>query len=138
MTGERVLLVSRVGTVVFVLTAVAAAIHPDGLDVVSMAVAIVLGVAGCAAFARAFVLMAARSRYEELSVAGVYFLLGSAPRAVQVRLLGDLAAQVVVGLATASARPYSPLAFGVLVPVFGLGMCGLWGTTAGRFPPRQG
>lgn len=137
MSADRVLWTSRVGTVVFAVTAIAAAIHPDGLDVVSMVVAVGLGLAGCAAFLRALVLMARRSRYEELSVPGVYFLVGSAPRSVQVRLLGDLAAQVVVGLATASARPFSPLAFGVLVPVFGLGMCGLWGAIAGRFPTRR-
>ena len=73
---------------------------------------------------------------EELSVAGVFFLSGSAPAPVRRALLGDLTVQVVVALATATARPYTPLAFGVLVPVFGLGMCGLWGATAGRFPPR--
>jgi hypothetical protein len=31
---------------------------------------------------------------------------------------------------------YSPLAFGILVPVFGLGLCGLWGARYGTFEPR--
>jgi hypothetical protein len=136
VTPDVVLRVSRWATIVFVVTAVAAAAHPDVLDRVSMTVAIALSVAGCVAFARALLLMADRSRQEELSVAGVFFLTGSAPVPVRRALLGDLAVQVVVALATATARPYSPLAFGVLVPVFGLGMCGLWGATAGRFPPR--
>ena len=61
-----------------------------------------------------------------------------APRrgVVQFRLLGSLAVQVVVAVVTASIRLYSPLAFGFLVPVYGLGMCGLWGARYGTFDPR--
>jgi hypothetical protein len=47
-----------------------------------------------------------------------------------------LAAQVVVAVATAAARPFTTLAFGVLVPVFGVGLNGLWAARHGRFPPR--
>ena len=67
----------------------------------------------------------ARSRREELSVAGLFLLSGSAPSDVRRLLLGALAVQTAVALATASVRPFTPLAFGVLVPTFGLGLCGL-------------
>jgi hypothetical protein len=53
------------------------------------------------------------------------------------RLLdGSLAVQVIVGFVTASARPFTTLAFGVLVPMFGGGCNGLWGARHGSFGPR--
>ena len=46
-----------------------------------------------------------------------------------------LAVQVVVALVTAlGSRPLHPLAFGVLVPVFGLGLHGLWARPPRRVP----
>jgi len=67
----------------------------------------------------------------------VYFMSGGvAPKEVRVSLLGALGVQIVVGVATAAVRPYTSLAFGVLVPLFGLAMCGLWSATSGVFPAR--
>ena len=43
---------------------------------------------------------------------------------------------IVVGLVTALVRPFTGLAFGVLTPVFGLGLIGLWGARLGTYPPR--
>jgi hypothetical protein len=67
------------------------------------------------------------------------FLL-PAPRClgpVKAKLGGLLAVQVVVALATAIIRSFSPLAFGVLVPVFGVGLNGLWAARYGAFPPAE-
>jgi hypothetical protein len=47
-----------------------------------------------------------------------------------------LAIQVVVAVTTASIRPFTTLAFGILVPMFGIGMNGLWAARHGRFGPR--
>jgi hypothetical protein len=52
-------------------------------------------------------------------------------------MLGALGLQIVVGIAGAAVRPYTSLAFGVLVPLFGLAMCGLWSATSGAFPARD-
>jgi hypothetical protein len=41
-----------------------------------------------------------------------------------------------VAVATAAARPFSSLAFGILAPMFGLALLALWGAVHGRFPPR--
>ncbi len=80
----------------------------------------------------------ARSRTDEISVAGLYFLAGgSAPSPVRRRLMGALLVQVVVAFATAAIRPFTSLAFGVLVPVYGLGLAGLWASRHGEFPPRR-
>ena len=61
-------------------------------------------------------------------------------------MLGCLAIQVVVGLgaaiatmgeATDAGDQATKLAFGVLVPIFGLALNGLWSARYGAFPPRN-
>jgi hypothetical protein len=91
-----------------------------------------------------------RSREQEISVAELYFLMGQAiPKKVKVVMHSCLTAQCVVAVATALARPNtlqegaesssrgSTLAFGVLVPVLGLGLNGLWAATYGTFGARR-
>ena len=78
-----------------------------------------------------------RSRTDELNVIGIYFLAGAAPREVRVRLLGALVAQSVVVVAAAAVRPFTAVAFGVLAPMLGLGLTGLWGARFGTFPTRE-
>ena len=121
----------------FVVTAVAAAVAPSTFDGIALAVAIALFGGGCAVFTWAFLVAAGRSRTERLELAQVWFLTGPpTPPEVRRSLLGALAVQVAAGLATAAARPYTSLAAGVLVPVWGLGLCGLWAARHGTFPPR--
>lgn len=128
---------SWAGTALFAVTAVAAAIAPSTFDTVALVVAVALFAAGCAVFLWAFVLVAGRSRTDLMEQAQIWFLTGPAtPRPVRRSLLGALAAQVVVGFVTAGVRPYTSLAAGVLVPMWGLGMCGLWAARHGEFPPR--
>ena len=119
---------SWAGTGAFTVTAVAAAISPDTFEVVALAVALILFAVGTVVFLVAFVHAVGRSREVDIGIGGLYFLAGSAPRTVQVHLL--------VAFATASARPFTSLAFGMLVPLYGLGLCGLWGAYHGAFPPR--
>ena len=125
------------GTAVFGVLAVAAAVAPDALSAASVTVDLLLFGVGIGAFVIAFPRFAARSRYEEVTLPGLFGLSGSAPRVVRVRLLGALALQCVIALATASARPFTSLAFGVLVPVYGIGLTALWAARHGRFEPRS-
>jgi hypothetical protein len=128
---------SWAGTAAFPLTAVGAAVAPSAMKPVALAVAAALFAAGCGVFLWAFLLTAGRSRTEAVELAQVWFLTGpSTPRAVRRSLLGALAVQVVVGLVTAAVRPYTSLAAGVLVPMWGLGLCGLWAARHATFPPR--
>ena len=124
------------GTAAFVVAAVAGIAAPDPLAVSIAVFDLLLFALGTLAFVRTLLSAAQRSREEELSVAGIWFLQGSAPPDVQRWLLGALAVQVVVGIGTAIARP-DPLAFGTLVPMFGLGLSGLWAVRSGTFPPRR-
>ncbi|MGI8810276.1 MAG: hypothetical protein ACR2KK_21000 [Acidimicrobiales bacterium] len=128
---------SWAATALFVVTAVAGAIAPSTFKPLALAVAIALFAGGCGVFLWAFVVVAGRSRTDRMELAQIWFLTGPpTPREVRRSLLGALAVQVVVALATAGARPYTSLAAGVLVPMWGLGLCGLWAARHGTFPPR--
>jgi hypothetical protein len=134
--GGRIVSASNIGTIVFLVATVIGTIDLDAV-VVLVVVSLVLFAIGTAAFLVAYVKAIGRSRYEAIGMGGLFFLSGSAPRRVQVWLLGALALQVVVSLAAASVRIYTPVAFALLVPMYGLGLAGLWGATHGTFPPRQ-
>ena len=135
MNGPGLVRASLWGTALFTATAVLAAAVP-GANLVALAVALALFAGGAAVFVAALVRAAARSREEELALAGLFFLEG-APAPVRRRLLGSLAVEVVVALVTAGLRPNTSLAFGVLAPLWGQGLAGLWGARHGRFPPRR-
>ncbi|MEO7556029.1 MAG: hypothetical protein ABIV94_05435 [Acidimicrobiales bacterium] len=134
--GRAIVTGSFMGTGLYVVVAVLATVAPDGFGALLAAVALALFAAGVAAFLWSYAIAVGRSRVDAIGIGGLYFLSGSAPRAVRLRLLGALALEVVVAVATASIRPFTALAFGVLVPVFGLGLTGLWGARHGLFPPR--
>ncbi len=135
--GAGIRRASWAGTAVFVVTAVAAVVAPSTMEPVALAVAIGLFAGGCVVFLWGFVLVAGRSRTDRMELAQIWFLTGSpTPPSVRRSLLGALAVQVVVGLATAGARPYTSLAAGALVPMWGLGLCGLWAARHARFPER--
>ena len=127
---------SLAGTVVFVVVAAAATLAPDALAVPTVVVDVVLAAAGCVAFVLTLLRAAERSRREAVTLPGIWWLSGSAPAPVRRALLGAFAVQVVVALASASIRPFTALAFGILVPVYGLGLAGLWAAHHGTFPPR--
>ncbi|MGH9183098.1 MAG: hypothetical protein ACRDZ9_04685 [Acidimicrobiales bacterium] len=120
----------------FTAVAATAVAWPGPLDEVALVVDLVLFALGCVAFVWSLLRAAARSRSEQLHIAGLYLLAGSAPRGVRQVLLGLVGVQVFVALAGAMARPYTPLAFGILVPVYGLGLCGAWAAGHGQFPRR--
>jgi hypothetical protein len=136
--GDGIVNAAFAGTGAFVALAIGAAAVPDRLGVPSAVLACCLFAAGVASFLWAYALGVSRSRDEAVTVPGLFFLSGSAPKPVAFRLRVALAVQVVVAIATASVRPYTELAFGILVPVFGLGLMGLWGGRHGTFGPRQG
>jgi len=136
MTDDPIVRASVWGTAVFTVVAVAAAVAPDALAVVAVVVDLVLFAAGCVAFSLALLRAASRSRTDELTLPGLFWLTGAAPTEVRRLLLGSFGVEVVVAFATASVRPFTGLAFGILVPVYGLGLAGLWGARAGTFPPR--
>lgn len=151
MNGMNIVRVNVVGTALFAVSAVVAAVIFEGTaKTQGVAVALGLFTVGIAAFIWGYWTAVQRSREEEISVAELYFLLGKAiPKRIKIIMHSCLAAQCIVALATALARPNtlengaenssrgSTLAFGVLVPVLGLGLNGLWAATHGTFGQRR-
>jgi len=135
--GRAIIRASWTSTVVFSITAIAATMSPGVLRWPALVVALGMFAIGCVVFLWAFAIAVGRSRTDAIGIGGLFFLAGSAPRGVQFTLMGSLAAQVVVAIATASARIFTTLAFGSLAPMMGLAMAGLWGAKFGRFGPRS-
>jgi len=137
LPGRWILLVSWASTLVFTAVSVAAMIDPDAAVALFFNVAVVLFLAGCALFAVDLVLIAGRSRESLMGIGGLFFLAGSAPRSIQWHLLGSFGVQVTVSIVAAAVRPFTPLAFGTLVPTLGLALCGLWAVRHGVFEARR-
>ena len=79
----------------------------------------------------------------QVLVAGVFLLAGEvAPKGTRYTMWTCLAVQVAVGLAGAivrsstDGRAGSVLAFGVLVPMLGIGTNGAWAARYGSYGPR--
>lgn len=138
--GARRDLICRVAiwaTGVFVVASALAAVWPDTFLPLSVPVDLVLFAAGCGAFLWAYALAIGRSRYETITMSGLFFLGdGVAPPDVTRLLRGALGVQVVVAVTAAAVRPFTALAFSVLVPMLGLGLMTLWAARHGRFPAK--
>ena len=143
--GEVIVLADVIGTVAFTITAVyAAVVFSTGAQWVGAITAMGLFAVGVFAFLWSFWNAVQRSRAEQIGVMQMYLLLGEpTPARVRWIMLSMLATQVTVALVTALARseaedgsPGTSLAVGILVPMFGLGLNGLWCAFHGVFPPR--
>jgi len=148
--GDWILRTNVAATAFFVASSTAAAIVFDGwVKTQGVVVALALFAGGVVAFLWGYWNAVQRSRSDEMAVAELYFLMGPAiPKRVKTVMLSCLTVQTVVSVATAIARPSTPaadggstagstLAFGVLVPVLGLGLNGLWAAAHGGFQPRR-
>ncbi len=141
--GDVIVMANAVGTVAFVVTALTAAIvFSTAAQWVGAITAMSLFAVGVFTFLWAFYNAAQRSRVEQLSVMQLFFLVGP-PTPPRIRRSMNLLlfVQLVAGLGTALARPNGPdgspgssLAVGILVPMFGLGLNGLWAAFHGDFP----
>lgn len=143
--GDIVIRADLAGTAVFVVTAfVAAWRFTTTWQWIAAITAVALFAIGIFAFLWSYYNAVQRSRTEELSVMQLYLLLGPpTPAPIRRTMLTLLAVQVGVGVGTAIARangtdgtPGTSLALGVLVPMFGLGLNGLWAAYHAAFPPR--
>jgi hypothetical protein len=134
--GRGLIVVDLVGTAVFVVVALGAALGPAWLTLPVVIVSLVLFSIGTIAFLWAYAVAIGRSRQEQIGMGGLFFLAGSAPRNVQVRMMGAFALQVVVALVAASLKVFTGVAFAVLAPMFGIGLAGLWAARHGSFSAR--
>ena len=143
--GDVIVIADVVGTIAFTITAITAAVvFSTPSQWVGAITAMALFAVGVFAFIWSFWNAVQRSRDEQIAVTQIYLLLGSpTPPRVRRIMLSMLLVQTAVGLTTAIARseaddgsPGTSLAVGVLVPMFGIGLNGLWSAFHGVFPPR--
>ena len=135
--GRRLIQLAYVGTALFTVVSVVEVVLMSWTRPIAVAVDLILFGIGCTMFLVSYAIAISRSRTEEIGVASLYFFTNRvAPKSVQVRLLGAFAVQCVVAITVASVRPFTTAAFSVLVPMFGLGINGLWAARHGTFGPR--
>jgi hypothetical protein len=135
--GIGVVNVAFAGTGVVAGTSAAAALLPDTFGLVHAVVSCALFAVGTGALMWAYALGVSRSREDEVTIGGLFFLSGGvAPPDVRRPMRIALAVEVVVVLVAAAIRPYSEVAFGVLAPMFGLGLMAVWGGRHGAFAPK--
>ena len=144
--GGRIVAGNVIGTGLFVVTAVAAAVFfTTALQWVGAITALTLFAVGVFCFLWSYVQAVQRSRSDEISVTSLYLLTGPAsPAAVKRPMLALLAIQAATAVATTFVRlegpdgePGSSLAVGFLVPMLGFGLNGLWAARHGAFPSRR-
>jgi hypothetical protein len=128
--------IDLVVTAIFVLTSAAAVVSDTFLRIVAVVVALVMFAAGSIAYLVGYGQAVQRSRTVEISMAGLVFLKSSAPERVRRLVGGATLVQVVVALVAASVRPFTTLAFGILAPMFGIGIQAWWAARYGSFPSR--
>ena len=136
LTRDNLLRAAWIGTVVFVGTAFGA-VFSDVAKTPAWLCAMLLFAAGAAAYLAAYARIVRRSRLERVELTGFIFLAGSAPAGVRRLLVGCTVVQLAVALITAGIRPYTSLAFGIMTPMYGLGLQALWAAYFGTFPRRE-
>ena len=145
-SGRSIVLTDAVGTALFtVAIAIGVAFGDERWAQVMVAVvSIVLFAVGVVLSLWAYASALERSRIDEIGVTNLYLLTGStAPSAVRRPLTTALVVQVAVAVAGAVAglrglegNDLNALAFGVLVPMLGMGANGVWAVRHGSFGPR--
>ena len=124
---------SWVGNLLFAVTAIPAALGVDAFDDPAVGVALLLFFASLVVWCWALGLAAVRTtRGDDVQVMSLFLLEGRAPARVRWLLYGSFLVCLAITVGTAAANP-----FGVLVPMWPLGLVGLWGARHGVYPPRK-
>jgi hypothetical protein len=144
--GEGLVRADVAGTAIFVVAiAIGVPLRDErAAQILVGAVSMVLFAIGAVGCLWAYVSALERSRVDEIGVANLYLLTGrTAPPKVKRTMSALLAAQVVVALTAAiigavglTGSQVNAMAFGILVPMFGLAMNSLWAVRHGAYGPR--
>jgi hypothetical protein len=130
--GRGIIVFGWIANAVFAVTAIPVAAGADDLLGIAIGVALLLFLVSVAVFVYAFVLALARStRGDNVAVANLFFLQGSAPKPVKRHFLWLFLVCLAITVGTVAWDP-----FGVLVPMLPVGLAGMWAARYGVFPPR--
>jgi hypothetical protein len=131
--GRAIAAASWAGNVLFAVTAIPVALGVDAFDDPAVVVALLLFFASLVVWCWALGLAAVRTtRGDDVQVMTLFLLEGRVPSRVRWALYGSFLVCLAITVATAAANP-----FGVLVPMWPLGLVGLWGARHGVYPPRK-
>jgi hypothetical protein len=130
--GRGIIVSGWIANVVFAVTAIPVAVGVDDLLGLAIGVALLLFLVSVGVFVYAFALGLARSsRGDNVAVANLFFLQGSAPKPIKWKFLWMFVVSLAIAVGTAAWDP-----FGVLVPMLPVGLAGMWAARYGVFPPR--
>jgi len=130
--GRSIIVTGWAANALFAVTAIPVAAGVDDLLGVAIGVALLLFLVAIAVFVYAFTVGLARSTHgDDVAVANLFFLQGSAPKPVRRMFLVMFLVCLAVTAGTAAWEP-----FGVLVPMLPIGLAGMWAARYGVFPPR--
>ena len=135
--GAGLVQLSFVGTGMLLVAALAGIASPDGGGLLTAWVSGALFAVGVVLFLWGYAVGVARSRDEQITLSGLFFLSGTAPEVVRFRLRLAFAVQVAIAVVAASVRAYTAVAFAVLAPMLGLGAMAMWGARHGAFEPKD-
>ena len=117
---------------VFAVSAIPVAVGVDDALGLAIGVALFLFLVAVVAFVYAFAVGLARSAQgDNVAVANLFFLQGSAPKPIRHDFLWMFLVCLAITVGTAAWEP-----FGVLVPMLPVGLAGVWAARYGVFPPR--
>lgn len=131
--GEWIIRSAWIGNALFAVTAIPVALGIDAFDAPSVVVALALFFVSLVIWCWALGAAIARTaRGDDVQVTSLFLMEGKAPSAVRWWLYGAFAVCLAITVGTAAANP-----FGVLVPMYPLGLIGLWGAKHGVYPARR-
>jgi hypothetical protein len=131
--GRGIIAFGWFANVLFAVSAIPVALGADDLLGVAIGVSLLLFLVSVAVFVYAFMLGLARSSQgDNVAVANLFFLQGSAPKPIRWRFLWMFVVCLTITVGTVAWEP-----FGVLVPMLPVGLAGMWAARYGVFPPRQ-
>ena len=142
--GALIVRADVVGTAIVVVAGVLGALSSGLAKSVVAPVSAVAGAVGIATFVWSYFHAIGRSREHEISVSQLYGVVGTvAPKSVKRSLQRALLAQIVVAIAVMAfgfsrTKPeqFNWAAVIIVVPMFGMGMNGVWVSRHGTFGPR--
>lgn len=144
LPGDRLVQLDIAVTVIALVAGVLGLVSGDLARFVLVPVAAVTGTVGVATFVWSYFRAVGRSRQDEISVSQLYGVAGTvAPRPVKRRLQWSLWAQVVAAVAVmflgferTGPQEFNWAATIIVLPLFGMGINGVWVSMHGTFGPR--
>lgn len=134
MDGPLLLALDAAVTVVFLLVTVWAAISDtDTAALANLVVSSVIFGGTCLLFVIGFLLAAARSRNDDMHLAGLFYLSRVAPDRVRRAFMGLWFIQMAIGVVSI---PFTAPPFGVMATMFGVFVNMVWSARHAAFRPH--